>query len=131
MNRNDPKAWLETTMARFASLPRRPMLVGAACGIIAGIALGIFSGAAGVLIGSVLGVAVGFVAGMIVAEEDDTRSQRTRELDAIIGITNGSMGAASIPPNAIEEEEEAGEPLPSKEAWLAEWLTPPPPNVLG
>jgi ABC-type antimicrobial peptide transport system permease subunit len=107
------------------------MIGGAACGIIAGIALGIFSGAVGVLIGSVLGVGIGFVAGMILAEEDTTRSQRTRELDAIIGITKGSMGAASVPPRAMDEGEEEGEPLQTKEAWLAEWLTPAPPNVMG
>ena len=49
----------------------------------------------------------------------------TRELDAIIGITNGSMGLGDV---AIQFAEEP--PLyPSREAWEAEWLTPPPPQV--
>jgi hypothetical protein len=46
-------------------------------------------------------------------------------------VTTGSMGGASVPPRAVEVDDEEAEPLPSKEAWLAEWLTPPPPNVLG
>jgi hypothetical protein len=112
------------------------MIAGAGSGVLAGVAVGIFAGPVGVVIGMWLGFAVGFVAGMVLAHEDDSRSQRTRELDKIIGITDGSMGvsADSIAPKAIredDEEEDDGPKLSTKEAWLAEWLTPPPPNVMG
>jgi hypothetical protein len=131
MKQNELQARLESGLARFGSLPRRPMVVGALCGVFSGIALGIFAGPVGLALGIVFGVGAGFVAGMILAEEDDTATKRTRELDAIIGVTTGSMGGASVPPRAVGVDEEEAEPLPSREAWLAEWLTPPPPNVLG
>jgi hypothetical protein len=125
--------WGKTKLGR---LPRRPMIAGAGSGVLAGIAVGLFAGPAGVAIGMWLGFTVGFVAGMVLAHEDDTRTRRTQELDAIIGITHGSMGAppGSIPPRPIaaaELEDEDAPQLSTKEAWLAEWLTPPPPSVAG
>ena len=130
MKQYDLQSRLESAVTRFSSLPRRPMITGALCGFASGVAVGIFAGPIGLALGIFFGAGVGFVAGMILAEEDDTKTKRTRELDAIIGVTTGSMGGASVPPQAMEPDEDDGPALPSKEAWLAEWLTPPPPNVL-
>jgi len=118
-------------MARMVRLPRRPMIAGALSGVLSGIALGAFTGPIGVVVGMWMGVGVGFVTGYVLAGEDEGRSHRSQELDAIIGITKGSMGAGplSVPPtaDAMDDDGENPEPYSSKEAWLREWLTPPPP----
>jgi hypothetical protein len=94
-------------------------------GIASGIALGAIVGPVGIALGAALGVTVGAVAGHVLHREDAKRTRRTRELDAIIGITNGSMGVGDV---AIQFTEDA--PLyTTREAWAAEWLTPPPPSV--
>jgi hypothetical protein len=127
------KRTLESGINKLKTLPRRPIVVGAVGGITSGIMLGVFTGPVGTVLGMWMGVGVGLVTGYVLAEEHKSRSIRTGELDAIIGITKGSMGAGtgiSIPPPAIEEAEgEDPPPYSSKEAWLKEWLTPPPPVV--
>lgn len=100
-----------------------PLVVGAsaASGIVAGIAFGAVVGPVGVAVGVGLGTLIGFVAGTIMMWEDGRATRRTRELDAIIGITEGSMGkggAKTVPSEEVESER-----------WVAEWLTPPPPPV--
>ncbi len=115
----------ESWVAKLARLPRRPIIAGALSGVVAGIALGAYTGPIGVVFGMWLGVGVGLVTGYVLAREDMTESVRTRELDTIIGITKGTMGVGALPARALEDDD-----LPaysSKEAWLSEWLTPPPP----
>jgi hypothetical protein len=126
------EAKFEAGVNKLMSLPRRPIIAGALSGIIGGVALGVFTGPIGTALGLWMGVGVGLVVGYVLAEEHHSRSIRTKELDAIIGITKGSMGAGdalSVPPPAMEEEEEEQPQYSTKEAWLAEWLTPPPPSV--
>jgi hypothetical protein len=128
------QAKLESGINKVKSLPRRPIVAGALGGITSGVMLGVFTGPAGTVLGMWMGVGVGLVTGYVLAEEHQSRSIRTGELDAIIGITKGSMGAGtgiSAPPpplDAAEDEEEMPQ-YSTKEAWLKEWLTPPPPTV--
>jgi hypothetical protein len=123
------KAHFESTVMRVARLPRRPIVAGALSGVASGVALGAFTGPIGVVIGMWIGIAVGFVSGYVLARDDEKRSARTQELDDIIGITKGSMGAGPLSKGAGPMEDEGPEPYSSKEAWLKEWLTPPPPVV--
>jgi hypothetical protein len=97
-----------------------PFGVGAMLGLSAGVVMGIMAGVAGVVAGVCLGAAVGFVTGLAMHRADEHRSARTRELDAAIGIHGGSIGAGPItmPPPTDDL---------STRAWVAEWLTPPPP----
>jgi hypothetical protein len=131
MKRTVGQRRLESGIARLARLPRRPIIAGALSGVVSGIALGAFTGPIGVVLGMWVGIGVGLVSGYVLAREDETQSARTQELDTIIGITNGSMGAGarSIAPRAIEAQTDEPPAYSSKEAWLSEWLTPPPPAV--
>jgi len=98
-----------------------PFAVGAGLGLSSGIVAGMMAGAAGVLIGIGVGAAVGFIAGLAMHNEEGHQALRARELDETIGLSgSGELGAApvSMPPSAEES---------LREAWLAEWLTPPPP----
>ena len=97
-----------------------PFGVGAVLGLSAGIVMGIVAGLAGVVVGVCLGAAVGFVTGLAMHRADGHYSARTRELDVTIGIHGGSMGAGPITMPAPTDDA-------SSRAWLAEWLTPPPP----
>lgn len=117
----------ESWVTKLAWVPRRPVIAGAFSGVVAGIALGTYTGPIGVVFGMWLGVGVGIVTGYVLAREDATKSVRTQELDTIIGITKGTMGigAAPLAVAAIDDDEEPA--YSSKEAWLSEWLTPPPP----
>jgi|HubBroStandDraft_6_1064221.scaffolds.fasta_scaffold1442252_2 hypothetical protein len=103
-----------------------PMGVGAILGLSAGIVTGIMAGMVGALVGLCVGSLVGLVAGTAMLRDEGHRAARGRELDQIIGVSGGDMGAApvSIPPTAMREAREAEE---SSKAWMAEWLTPPPP----
>lgn len=107
-----------------------PLFVKACCGsgVLAGLAVGlVVSTPAGVILGIVFGTAVGVVAGIVMDREDRRGAQRTRELDDIIGVTSGSLGAPpSIPPPPNQDEEHRQAELRS---WVTEWMTPPPPHV--
>jgi hypothetical protein len=94
-----------------------PIGVGVTLGLSAGILLGMVAGIAGVVLGLAAGAVAGFLAGRTMHRDEGYREARVRELDAIIGVGGGDMGAApvSMPP----------EPTPAD--WMAEWLTPPPP----
>ena len=123
------RARIESRIVAGAKLPKRPIIAGVMCGLIAGITLGAFTGPAGMSLGLLLGTTVGLVAGYMLAEEEESRMTRHKELDAIIGITRGSMGAGPI--KIAQAEDDDDEPLYStKEAWLAEWLTPAPPGAI-
>ena len=82
--------------------------------------MGIMGGPGVAVLGVVAGTAAGLVAGLAMHRDDKRLAARARELDDIIGVTEGDLGAApvSMPPSAEEA---------SDRAWIAEWLTPPPP----
>jgi hypothetical protein len=94
--------------------------------LLGGAALGAVVGPVGVALGLVLGLGFGMLAGKGMVKDDRARAERTRELDDIIGITRGSLGAdaSSLVPPPPEGPADG-------ERWLAEWLTPPPPTVTG
>lgn len=98
------------------------MVAGGLLGGVSGVALGAVVGPLGVALGLLIGAVAGFLAAKVTEKEDRRRADRTRHLDAVIGMTQGSLGAApvSVPPAEWE-------PLSDPDAWLAEWLTPPPP----
>src|SRR4051812_11389268 len=79
-----------------ARLPKRPIAAAVVCAIASGIALGAIVGPVGVFFGAALGAIVGLIAGHALAREEAKRIRRMRELDAIIGITNGSIGVGPI-----------------------------------
>jgi hypothetical protein len=95
-----------------------PVGVGVVLGLAAGVLLGMVAGLAGVFLGLAAGAGAGFLAGAAMHRDEGHRAARVRELDAIIGVTGGDLGAApvSMPP-----------PEASPSEWMAEWLTPPPP----
>lgn len=94
-------------------------------GVVGGFALGAVVGPVGVVTGVLLGVGVGLVAGQVMAREEAKASARSRELDDIIGVTHGRIGAAPLPPSLYDTEDPP--PTSMLEDWASEWLTPPPP----
>lgn len=97
-----------------------PLGVGTLLGISAGLFLGMEAGWIGAVAGLLAGGAAGVLAGAAMHHDEDRRAARGRELDAIIGVDGGDLGAAPVAiPRAIEE--------PSTDQWMAEWMTPPPP----
>jgi hypothetical protein len=97
-----------------------PFGVGAILGISAGIVTGMMAGVAGAVVGLGVGALAGAVAGMTMHRDEERRAARSRELDEIIGVAGGELGAAPVPmPRETDESPIA--------AWAAEWLTPPPP----
>jgi hypothetical protein len=97
-----------------------------ASGVVGGVSIGALIGPLGVALGLGLGLAIGFAAGRVIEKEERRALKRTKELDAIIGITEGSLGAGpvSLVPSAPE-----GGVSEEAQTWLSEWLTPPPPVV--
>lgn len=117
-----------TTRQSIVSLVKRvpPLVrVGAACGALAGLSVGMMVGApVGILLGLSWGAGIGVVAGIVMDRDDKRSSYRTRQLDDIIGVTSGSLGAPpSVPPRTEEDDER------DLRAWVTEWLTPPAPPV--
>jgi hypothetical protein len=100
---------------------------GAISGLVGGVALGAMVGPVGVFFGFGLGMLTGAIAGRVIDKEERKRAERTRELDAIIGVTEGSLGAGDVPRTPEEDLAAKAE----RESWVAEWLTPPPPSVAG
>jgi hypothetical protein len=43
-----------------------------------------------------LRLVIGIIAGKVIEKEDRLQTRRTKELDAIIGVTEGSLGAVPI-----------------------------------
>ena len=118
----------------IASLPGW-VTAGAACGLMAGLAVGAIAPFPGMVLGSLLGVGAGAAAGGALRKEERKREARDRELDDIIGVTSGNLGACPESLRAafrksVEDVEEDGasDPLAAR-AWLDEWLTPPPPAL--
>ncbi len=114
-------------------VPPLPVTAAASCGIVGGIALGAVVGPVGVALGMWLGVSVGAIAGKVITSEDAKSSARTRELDDIIGITHGTLGAGGdalskmVTDDGDDFDNFAASPYSDRETWAAEWLTPPPP----
>lgn len=107
-----------------------PVGVGAFLGLAAGVITGQMAGAAGVVVGVAAGALAGAVAGVAMHRDENRRAARSRELDEIIGVAGGELGAAPVAmTTATDDDEEASaapQSLPAAQ-WLAEWLTPPPP----
>jgi hypothetical protein len=105
--------------------------VGAGSGLCAGLTLGFMvSAPVGIVLGLSLGATVGIVAGIVMDRDDKRSNHRTRQLDDIIGVTSGSLGAPpSIHPPPPGDDEDAPLSLAEREAWVTEWMTPPPPHV--
>jgi hypothetical protein len=101
---------------------------GAALGLFAGLAAGAMVGPAhvGLFVGGLLGVVVGVASGFAMDRDDRRGIARHKELDAIIGVSGGDMGAppGSIPPGPLEEMSS------DESAWGSDWLTPPPPQTV-
>jgi len=111
----------------FRSAIKTPPLVkaGALCGLVAGLSIGIMvSATVGIVFGLSLGATVGIVAGIVMDRDEKRMSLRTKQLDDIIGVTSGSLGAPpSVPPPPDTSRED------ELKSWVTEWLTPPPPQV--
>jgi hypothetical protein len=106
-----------------ASLPAW-VTAGAASGLLAGVAVGAMVPGPGIALGLAIGLGVGAAAGSAVHKDQRRREARDRELDDIIGVTSGSLGA---PPGSLRRTEPP-EAVAAR-AWMEEWLTPPPPAV--
>jgi hypothetical protein len=91
-------------------------------GMITGAAVGAAAGPPGIVAGAVLGAAAGTVAGAVLDSDDRARSQRTRELDAAIGVTDGSIGAPNLlhPPAVVGTYSQASSGVESAHADPAE-----------
>jgi len=72
-------------------------------GMLTGAAVGAAAGPPGIVAGAVFGAAAGTVVGAALDADSRARSQRTRELDAAIGVTAGSVGAPNLvhPPPVV------------------------------
>lgn len=99
-----------------------PLGVGVGLGLSTGIVTGMMGGPVGLVLGTAIGGIAGFFAGAAMFREARRRDARNRELDAIIGVCGGDLGAAPV---AMPRDPAEG----SADAWLSEWLTPPPPVV--
>jgi phage tail tape-measure protein len=69
---------------------------GAASGAIVGAVVGAAAGPAGVAAGVVIGSIAGALAGAVLDRDASEEAARTRELDAAIGVTEGSVGAPNL-----------------------------------
>jgi len=82
--------------------------------------MGIMAGPVGAVLAVAGGTIAGLCAGLAMHRDDTRRAARSRELDDIIGVTEGDLGAAPVSMPAQPDDTAA-------KAWMAEWLTPPPP----
>lgn len=71
-------------------------LEGGAAGAATGAIVGSAAGPVGVAVGTVLGAAAGAAAAFAVDADEEAQSQRTRELDAEIGVDGGTLGAPNL-----------------------------------
>jgi hypothetical protein len=69
---------------------------GAAGGALAGAALGALAGPVGVAAGAVLGGLVGAIVAVVSDEESERAALHDQELDAIIGVDGGDLGAPGL-----------------------------------
>lgn len=100
-----------------------PLGIGAILGFSVGVVMGIVAGPLGAVVGVATGTGFGLVAGLAMHRDEKRRAARSRYLDRVIGVEEGDLGAAPV---AIPRPSDASDE-PSRAAWVAEWLTPPPP----
>jgi outer membrane lipoprotein SlyB len=76
---------------------------GVASGALAGAVLGAGAGPPGMVAGAVIGSVAGALAGAVLDRESSKQAAHTRELDAVIGISEGELGAPNLkhPPAEI------------------------------
>lgn len=92
---------------------------GGASGAIAGALVGAAAGPPGAVAGAIIGAIAGALAGAVIDKDSSESEERTRELDADIGVTGGTIGAPNlkhppptadgpplVPPHANAETEE-------------------------
>src|SRR5580692_638575 len=101
-------------------IEKAPLSVGIILGLLAGAVTGMVAGAAGALVGLAAGFVAGLVAGTAMRRDEGRRAARSRELASIIGVHGGSLGAGPVSMPVPAEEA-------ARQAWVDEWLTPPPP----
>lgn len=65
-------------------------------GAVVGAVTGAIAGPPGIVAGAVIGLLVGLLAGIVGEQEDRRTALKDRRLDAEIGVTSGSMGAAWV-----------------------------------
>jgi hypothetical protein len=103
---------------------------GAASGAVAGAVFGAIAGPPGVVAGAVIGAVAGAIAASALDSEAEQQSERTRVLDAEIGVSGGDLGApnlkhppaivgaysgASVVADAPDDEEAAEGPMQTPE----------------
>ena len=69
---------------------------GAASGALAGGVVGAAAGPAGIVAGAVIGGIAGAIAATVMDQEASRRDERTRALDAAIGVSEGDLGAPNL-----------------------------------
>lgn len=69
---------------------------GAASGALAGGVMGAGAGPVGIAAGAIIGGIAGAIAGAVLDEDATDQAERTRELDATIGLTGGDLGAPNL-----------------------------------
>jgi hypothetical protein len=111
-------------MGKLPVLVKAGWIVGTVSGL--GVGTMVTPPLAGAMVGAFIGGVFGFISGLAMHRQDTREVSRAKELDAIIGITHGSMGTppGSIPPGDLRRDPEDGLEL---EGWASQWLTPPPP----
>jgi outer membrane lipoprotein SlyB len=67
-----------------------------ASGALVGAVVGASAGPPGALAGAIIGGVAGALAGAVMDQESSAREQRTRELDAEIGVSGGDLGAPNL-----------------------------------
>jgi hypothetical protein len=84
-----------TTRTTRQARTRNPLLeASTAAGALAGAAVGAVAGPPGVVAGGLIGTAVGGLAGFAATTAETAHDRREHELDDVIGITKGDLGAA-------------------------------------
>lgn len=76
---------------------------GAASGAFVGAVVGAAAGPAGVAAGAIVGAVAGALAGAAMDQDASEHTAQTRELDAVIGVSGGDLGAPNLkhPPATI------------------------------
>jgi nucleotide-binding universal stress UspA family protein/hemerythrin superfamily protein len=76
-------------------------------GVVGGAVAGAFAGPPGAILGGTLGLAAGTLAGSVLEMVDQRASRHDRELDAAIGVTEGTVGAPEQARRSFAEMEES------------------------
>ena len=104
---------------------------GAAAGAFAGALVGACAGPPGVIAGAILGGAAGAMVGRGMDAQASADSAHSRELDAVIGVSEGDIGAPNLthPPATVGAYSSASAGIEaSREETPAEGPFQPPPE---